>query len=120
MVLLIGDLVHLRRRHADQPLGARIDEVVTRAAAAGSGVDVVAAVADLDGAGGFAAVAAHRLVGASSDLRALAALGIEHPSDVDGIVGRCRSFPDGEFVQLATTDVPIETLLARRSIGGTA
>jgi hypothetical protein len=119
-VLLIGDLVHLRRRYADQRVGVLVDEIVTRAAAPGSGVDVVAAAADLDGAGPFAAAATHALVGASSDVRELAALGVEHPSDLDGIVGRCRSFPDGELVQLATTDAPIETLLARRSIGGTA
>ena len=119
MVVLIGDLVHLRRRYADQPIGARIDEILTSAAVAGSGVDVVAAVADLDGAGPFAAAASDRLVGASSDLRQLAVLGVEHPSDLDGAVGRCRSFPGGDLVQLAIADTPIETLLARRSIGGT-
>jgi hypothetical protein len=120
MVLLIGDLVHLRRRHAEQPVGTQIDEVVTRAAGAGSGVDVIAAAADLEGAGPFATIAASRLVGASSDHRELAALGVEHPSDIDGIVGRCQSFPDGDLVQLATTDATIEMLLARRSVEGTA
>ncbi|HSP29556.1 MAG TPA: hypothetical protein VLN74_13475, partial [Ilumatobacteraceae bacterium] len=120
MVLLIGDLVHLRRRYADQPMGTQIDEVVTRAAAPGSGVDVIAAAADLEGAGPFATVAASRLVGASSNHRELETLGVEYPSDVDGIVGRCQSFPDGDLVQLATTDDPIEMLLARRSTGGAA
>jgi DNA segregation ATPase FtsK/SpoIIIE, S-DNA-T family len=119
MVVLIGDLVDLRRRYVDQPLGARIDEVLTRAAAANSGVDLVAAAADLEGAGPFAAEASSSLVGASSDLRELAALGVDQPGDLDGIVGRCRSFPGGALVQVATTDTPIETLLARRSIGGT-
>jgi DNA segregation ATPase FtsK/SpoIIIE, S-DNA-T family len=117
-VLLIGDLTQLRRRHANQPVGSRIDEVVTRAAAPGSGVDVVASATELDGAGPFAAAASTRLVGASSDLGELAALGVDDSSDLDGIVGRCRSFPDRELVQLATTDASIETLLARRSIGG--
>jgi hypothetical protein len=119
-VLLIGDLVQLRRRYAGQPVGARIDEIITHAAATGSGVDVVAAATDLDGAGPFAAVAQNLLVGASSDHRDLATLGVEESSDLDGIVGRCRSFPDGDLVQLATTDATFETLLARRSIGDTA
>jgi DNA segregation ATPase FtsK/SpoIIIE, S-DNA-T family len=118
MLVLIGDLVDLRRRYADQPLGSRLDDVLPRAAAAGSGVDVVAAAAELDGAGPFAAVASSLLVGASSDLRDLAALDVDQPSDLDGVAGRCRSFPGGDLMQVATTDTPIETLLARRSIGG--
>ncbi len=41
-VVLIGDLVSLRRRYASHPLGARIDEVLVAASATDSGVDVVA------------------------------------------------------------------------------
>lgn len=117
-VLLIGDLVQLRRRYADQPLGARIDDVVGRAAAAG--VDVVAAAAELDGAGPFALDAPRWIVGASSNHDELRTLGVERPSDLDGIAGRCRSFPGGQLVQLALADAPTELLLARRSPGGAA
>jgi S-DNA-T family DNA segregation ATPase FtsK/SpoIIIE len=118
MVVMIGDLVHLRRRYADQPLGARIDQVLTTAARTGSGVDVIAYAAELDGAGPFATTATSRLVGASSDHDELLALGVEHPSDLEGVVGRCRSFPGSDLVQLAMPDAATETLLARRSIGG--
>jgi hypothetical protein len=118
MVVLIGDLVDLRRRYAGQPIGDRLDEVLARAAVADSGVDVVAAASQLEGAGSFTAAAASVLVGASSDLAELAALGIDRPSDLDGIVGRCRSFPGGDLVQVATSSTTIEDLLARRSIGG--
>jgi hypothetical protein len=118
MVVLIGDLVDLRRRYAGQPVGDRIDEVLARAAVADSGVDVVAAASELEGAGPFTAAAASVLVGASSDLGELAALGIDRPSDLDGIVGRCRSFPGGDLVQVAMSSTTIEDLLARRSIGG--
>jgi DNA segregation ATPase FtsK/SpoIIIE, S-DNA-T family len=118
MVVLIGDLVDLRRRYVDQPLGSRIDEVLTQAAKPDSGVDVVTAAADLEWAGPFAAEVSSVLVGASSDLRELAAFGVEQPSDLDGIVGRCRSFPGGDLVQIAMTDATIEDLLVRRSRGG--
>ena len=118
MVVLIGDLVHLRRRYADQPLGTRIDEMLTTAAGAGGGIDVIAYAADLNGAGPFATVAPSRLVGASSDHDELLELGVEHPSELEGIVGRCRSFPGADLVQLAIADATTETLLARRSNGG--
>jgi hypothetical protein len=118
MVVLIGDLVDLRRRYAGQSVGDRIDEVLARAAVADSGVDVVAAASELEGAGPFTAAAASVLVGASSDLEELAALGIDRPSDLDGIIGRCRSFPGGDLVQIAMSSTTIEDLLARRSIGG--
>lgn len=118
MVVLIGDLVSLRRRYADQPVGARIDEILTAAASPGCGVDVVAYAASLDGAGPFAAMVSSRLVGASSDHDELLTLGVEHPAELEGIVGRCRSFPGNDLVQLATADATIETLLAARSIGG--
>ncbi len=118
MVVLIGDLVHLRRRYADQPLAARIDEVLASAARTGSGVDVISYAAELDGAGPFAAIASSRLVGASSDHDELLELGVEHPSELEGIVGRCRSFPGSHLVQLAMPDSTMETLLAHRSIGG--
>ncbi len=117
LVVLIGDLVHLRRRYAGHPAGPRIDEVLTRAAAAGSGVDVIAGVADLTAAGPFATEVSKSLVGASSDARELATLGVEQPSELDGIAGRCRSFPGDELVQVALADTTIEVLLARRSIG---
>jgi DNA segregation ATPase FtsK/SpoIIIE-like protein len=116
-VVLIDDLVHLRRCYADQPLGSRIDDVLTRATAGAGDVDVVAWVVELDGAGPFAANATRRLVGASSHHDELRALGVERPAELDRVRGRCRSFPDGGLVQLATADTPAETLLARRAIG---
>jgi S-DNA-T family DNA segregation ATPase FtsK/SpoIIIE len=116
-VVLIDDLVQLRARYADHPLGARIDDVLTRATVGSAGVDVVAWAHELDGAGPFAANAAHRLVGASSNHDELRALGVERPHELDGVRGRCRSFPDGGLVQLATADTSTETLLARRAIG---
>jgi len=118
-VVLIDDLVQLRGRYTDQPLGARIDDVLTRATAAAAGIDVIAWAVELDGAGPFAASATRRLVGASSNHDELGALGVERPGELDGVSGRCRSFPDGGLVQLATTDTPTETLLARRTIGET-
>jgi len=120
VVVLIGDLAHLRRQHATHPLGARIDEVLTTAARPGSGVDVVAYAAELEGAGPFAGIASSRLVGASSDHSELSTLGIDRPSDLEGVARRCRSFPGGDLVQLAAADtatITIEALLDRRSIG---
>jgi S-DNA-T family DNA segregation ATPase FtsK/SpoIIIE len=116
-VVLIRDLVALRRRYASHPLGARIDEVLIAASAADSGVDVVAYASELEGAGRFATIASSRLVGASSDHDELSALGVEHPDELDGVVGRCRAFPGAELVQLAVTDAPTEALLDRRSNG---
>jgi hypothetical protein len=118
-VVLIDDLVQLRRRYADQPLGSRIDDVLTRATAGVGGVDVVAWAVELGGAGPFATSATRRLVGASSHHDELRALGVDRPGELDGIRGRCRSFPDGGLVQLATADTPTETLLARRAGSGT-
>ena len=118
-VVLIDELVHFRERYTDQPLGARIDDVLTRAAAGAAGIDVVAWAVELDGAGPFGASATRRLVGASSNHDELRSLGVERPGELDGVSGRCRSFPGGDLVQLATTDTPIETLLARRAIGET-
>ncbi len=116
-VVLIDDLVHLRARYTDQPLGPRIDDVLTRATAGAAGIDVIAWAVELDGAGPFAASATRRLVGASSNHDELRALGVERPGELDGVSGRCRSFPDGGLVQLATAATPTETLLARRAIG---
>jgi hypothetical protein len=118
LIVVIGDLVHLRRHHATQPLAERLDELLTAAALSTAGVDVIAYAAELEGAGPFAALASRRLVGASSDHGELVALGVDRPRDLDGVVGRCRSFPGAELVQLASTDTSIEALLARRSIGG--
>ena len=117
LVVLIGDLAHVRRRHADHAVGARLDEILTAAASAGSGVDLIASVSELDAAGPIASVVSNRLVGASSNHHELAALGVENPGELDGIPGRCRAFPGGDLVQLAMTDATVETLLARRAIG---
>jgi hypothetical protein len=118
-VVLIDDLVRLRGRYADQPLGSRIDDVLTRATDETAGVDVVAWAGELDGAGPFAASATRHLVGASSNHVELRALGVERPGELEGVRGRCRSFPDGGLVQLATAGTSTETLLARRAIGET-
>lgn len=116
MVALIDDLVHLRERYTDQPLGLVIDDVLTRSTAAAAGIDVIAWAVELDGAGPFAASATRRLVGASSNHDELRALGVERPGELDGVNGRCRSFPGGGLVQLATAATPTEALLARRAI----
>jgi S-DNA-T family DNA segregation ATPase FtsK/SpoIIIE len=118
-VVLIDDLVRLRGRYADQPLGSRIDDVLTRATDETAGVDVVAWAGELDGAGPFAASATRHLVGASSNHVELRALGVERPGELEGVRGRCRSFPDGGLVQLATASTSTEALLARRAIGET-
>ena len=117
-VVLIRDLVELRRQYTDHALGPRIDDVLARATAEAGSVDVVAWAAELDGAAPLAASATLRLVGASSNHDELRSLGVDRPGELDGVTGRCRSFPDGGLVQLATAGHPIETLLARRAIGG--
>lgn len=114
-VLLIDDLVQLRRHVAGHPLGSLIDAVLSTANRVDAGVDVIAYAGDLAGAGPFALAASRRVVGTSSDDRDLSALGVERPADLDGIVGRCRTFPGGDLVQLATSETPVDTLLARRS-----
>lgn len=116
-VVLVADLVDVRHQHAGRSLGARIDEVLV-AAAGSPRVDVIAYAGELDGAGPFATAATARLVGASSKQDDLAALGVDHPETLDGIVGRCRSFPGGDLVQLAMSDTTFEQLIARRSTGG--
>jgi hypothetical protein len=116
-VVLIDDLVHLRALYADQPLGIGIDDVLTRATTGPAGLDVIAWAVDLEGAGPFATSVTRRLVGASSNHDELRALGVERPGELDVVTGRCRSFPDGSLVQLATAAGPTETLLARRAIG---
>ena len=42
------------------------------------------------------------------------------PAELDGVIGRCRSFPGGELVQLAFARASTEALLDRRSTGGIA
>ena len=118
LVVLISDLAPLRRHHAEQGLATRIDDVLAAAAATNSGVDVIAYTAELDGAGPFAMIAQSRLIGASSNHSELSALDVDDPSDLDGVVGRCRSFPGGDLVQLAMSDTPAETLLERRGSAG--
>jgi hypothetical protein len=117
LVVIVSDLAQLRRQHEGNVLGERIDDVLAAAASTGSGVDVIAAVADLDAAGPLPSAIANRLVGASSNHADLAALGVERPSELDGIAGRCRVFPDGDLLQIAMADVDLETLLARRGEG---
>ena len=117
-VVLIADLVQLRRLHIDRNLLARIDEVLVAAAAPDSGIDVIAYVSELDGAGPFAVAATNRLIGASSNREELATLGVERAGDLDGVAGRCRSFPGGDLVQLAMADTSAEALLEQR--GGSA
>jgi hypothetical protein len=116
-VVLIDDLVQLRGRYVGHSLGPRIDDVLIRATDGAAGVDVVAWAVELDGAGPFAARVTRRLVGASSNHDELRALGVERPGELDGVSGRCRSFPDGGLVQLARADTTTEELLARRAIG---
>ena len=113
-VMLISDLVQLRRLHADRDLGNRIDEVLGMAAADDSGVDVIAYASDLGGAGPFAPATTNRLVGASSNRDELAMLGSDQAGELDGIAGRCLAMPGGDLVQLAVSDAAAEKLLQRR------
>ncbi len=113
-VLLIADLVQLRRLHADRDLGDQIDDVLVAATAPDSGVDVIAYASELDGAGPFAAAATSRLIGASSNREELATLGVDRADELDGVAGRCRSFPGNDLVQLAMADTTAEALLERR------
>lgn len=115
LVVVVSDLVDLRRRFAETPLGERIDVVLADSLAHGSGVDVIAYVSDTVEGGAYSALATRRLVGACTDWADMVRLGVEQPAELDGIVGRCRSFPGGDLVQVATSDVPFETLFARRS-----
>jgi S-DNA-T family DNA segregation ATPase FtsK/SpoIIIE len=117
LVVLIDDLARLRQRYADNVVGARIDEVLAAAADPLSGVDVIASVVDLEAAGPYASATVNRLVGASSNHGQLSELGVRHPNELDGVVGRCRAFPGGDLVQVAIADAPLHTLLAQRSIG---
>lgn len=117
LVVVITDLPLVRVRYASTP-DSRLDDVLAAAGAPGSGVDVIAAAGDLDGAGPFAASAAQRVVGVPADPSDLAALGVDDPGGLEGIVGRCRWFPDDQLVQLAMPDAILETLLTRRTSGG--
>jgi len=114
LVVLISDLAQLRRQYAEHELTARIDDVLAAAGAANSGVDVLAYTAELDGAGPFAMAAPRRLIGASSSRSELSALDVDDSSDLDAVVGRCRSFPGGDLVQLAMSDSTLETHLEGR------
>ena len=117
LVVVIGDIGHVRLRLTGQ-LRSRFDDVLAAAARSDSGVDVIAYASDLAGAGPFGEHVAQCIVGASSDSTELAALGVDDPAELEGIVGRCRWFPEGALVQLASAEVPVENLLARRSPGG--
>ena len=57
------------------------------------------------------------MVGASSDHTDLARLGVQDASDLEGVAGRCRWFPDGDLVQLALPDADLESMLTGRSPG---
>jgi S-DNA-T family DNA segregation ATPase FtsK/SpoIIIE len=118
LVVIVGDLAQLRGSTADIALVERLDATLAAAGPADSGVDVVAYSGDLSGAGPFAACAAHRIVGVSSAPADLTALGVLDIEELEGIVGRCRWFPDDDLVQLAMPDAVVETLLVRRSDGG--
>ena len=118
-VLMIGDLAQLRRRLADTDLLARLDAVLGAACADEPQFDVVAYASELAEVGPFADLAPRRLVGTCSDPNELATLGIQRPTELEGAVGRCRSHPADDMVQLAMPAAPLEVQLARRSIGGT-
>jgi hypothetical protein len=118
-VVMIGDLAQLRRRLADTELLDRLDAVLGAACADEPRFDVVAYASELVAVGPFADLAPRRLVGACSDPNELAALGIQRPAELEGVVGRCRAQPDDDMVQLAMPAAPLETQLARRSLGGT-
>ena len=118
LVVMIGDLAQLRRQLADTELLSRLDMVLSAACTDDPRLDVVAYASELASVGSFADLAPRRLVGTCSDPNELATLGIERPAELEGVVGRCRSQPDGDLVQLAMPTAPLETQLARRSIEG--
>jgi len=116
-VVAIADLAQLRRQLADTDVLTRLDAVLRLACAADPVLDVVAYASELEAAGSFADEAQHRLVGACSDPNELAALGIDNPAELEGVLGRCRSLPDGSLVQMAMPAPAPEPQLARRSVG---
>jgi hypothetical protein len=83
----------------------RFDELL---AAGGEdfGLDLVVYAGDRSTAGPLWHDGVRCLVGSSSDTAELRAFDISDPQSLDG-VGRCRRFPGGELVQLAT--IPLDT-----------
>jgi len=112
MVVFIGDLSLLRRQVSDARLRARLDDVLAAASRAGSGLDVVAYASDLDSAHPLVDSTIARLVGGSSDRAVDEVLGVEAPAGDER--ARCRSFPGGDVIQLATSSQSLEELLASR------
>lgn len=104
LLVVIGDLAKVRRGLAH--LEARFDELLA-AARPGSGVDVIVYAGDRSTVGPLWHPDVSYLVGSSSDVVELSELGVTDPAALDG-VGRCRRFPGGELVQLASDTNPPE------------
>jgi hypothetical protein len=108
LVLVIGDLAMVRRELGS--LEERFDELLTAAAGEDSGIDLVVYASDRSTAGPLWHEGVPCLVGSSSDAAELSAFGITDLRPLE-IVGRCRRFPGGELVQLASSSVPLEAIL---------
>jgi hypothetical protein len=108
LVLVVGDLALVRRELGS--LEERFDELLAAAVGEDSGIDLVVYAGDRSTAGQLWHEGVPCLVGSSSDVAELSAFGIADLRPLE-IVGRCRRFPGGELVQLASTSVPLEAIL---------
>ncbi len=108
LVIVISDLAQARRELG--PLEARFDELLAVANREDSGIDLIVYAGDRSTAGPLWHDGVRCLVGSSSDTAELDAFDITDPTSLDG-VGRCRRLPGGDLVQLATSSVPLETIL---------
>jgi hypothetical protein len=105
LVVVVGDLALVRREMGS--LMQRFDELLATARGEDPRLDLVVYAGDRSTAGPLWHDGVRCLVGSSSDTAELEAFDIADPQSLDGL-GRCRQFPGGALVQLATT--PLETI----------
>jgi S-DNA-T family DNA segregation ATPase FtsK/SpoIIIE len=108
LVVVVGDLGLVRRDLG--PLTERFDDLLAATSGEDSGIDLIVYAGDRSTAGPLWHDGVRCLVGSSSDAAELSAFDIADLRSLDG-VGRCRRFPGGELVQLATRSDPLETIL---------
>jgi hypothetical protein len=108
LVVVVGDLALVRRELGS--LTERFDELLGAAGGDDPGIDLIVYAGDRSTAGPLWHDGVRCLVGSSSDAAELSAFDIADLRSLD-VVGRCRRFPGGELVQLATSSSPLETIL---------
>jgi hypothetical protein len=108
LVVVVGDLALVRRELGS--LTERFDELLGAASGDDPGIDLIVYAGDRSTAGPLWHDGVRCLVGSSSDAAELSAFDITDLRSLD-VVGRCRRFPGGELVQLATSSSPLETIL---------